>query len=94
VLIIAAVLVVAPIAWAFSTSLRTPAESFNNPPQWIPTNPDFSNYRAVFQQVPLWKFIGNSIFVTGLIVIGQIIPRQGGYAFAMVSSAAGALLFA
>ena len=95
ILTIAAILVVAPIAWAFSTSLRTPAESFNNPPQWIPTNPDFSNYKAVFQQVPLWRFIGNSIFVTGLIVIGQIITStMSGYAFAMVRFRGRGLLFA
>jgi multiple sugar transport system permease protein len=94
VLIIAAILVVAPIAWALSTSLRTPAESFNEPPQWIPTHPQFSNYKAVFQQVPLWKFIGNSIFVTGLIVVGQIITStMSGYAFAMVRFRGRGLLF-
>lgn len=85
VLTIAALVVVAPIWWALSTSLRTPATSYNEPPHWIPTNPDWSNYRAVFQQVPMWQFIGNSIFVTGLIVIGQIITStMSGYAFAMV----------
>jgi multiple sugar transport system permease protein len=85
VLTIAALLVIAPIWWALSTSLRTPATSYNEPPHWIPTNPDWSNYHAVFQQVPMWQFIGNSIFVTGLIVIGQIITStMSGYAFAMV----------
>jgi multiple sugar transport system permease protein len=85
VLTVAALLVIAPIWWALSTSLRTPATSYNEPPHWIPTNPDWSNYRAVFQQVPMWQFIGNSIFVTGLIVIGQIITStMSGYAFAMV----------
>lgn len=85
VLTIAALVVIAPIWWALSTSLRTPATSYNEPPHWIPTNPDWSNYRAVFQQVPMWQFIGNSVFVTGLIVIGQIITStMSGYAFAMV----------
>jgi multiple sugar transport system permease protein len=85
VLTVAALLVIAPIWWALSTSLRTPATSYNEPPHWIPTNPDWSNYRAVFQQVPMWQFIGNSVFVTGLIVVGQIITStMSGYAFAMV----------
>ncbi|TCO51279.1 multiple sugar transport system permease protein [Kribbella antiqua] len=85
VLIAAAVLVVAPIAWALATSLRTPATSFDQPPQWIPSDPVWSNYKAVFQQVPLAGFFVNSFLVTGLIVVGQLITStMSGYAFAMV----------
>lgn len=85
VLTIAAVLIVAPVLWALSTSLRTPAQAFNNPPQWIPTHPAWSNYRSVFSQVPMWKFIGNSFLITGLIVLAQIVAcTMSGYAFAMV----------
>ena len=85
VLAVAAVLVVAPLVWAVSTSLRTPATSFDLPPHWIPTHPVWSNYAAVFDQVPLAAFIGNSVVVTGLIVAGQIVTStMSGYAFAMV----------
>jgi multiple sugar transport system permease protein len=81
----AAVLVVAPIAWALATSLRTPATSFSEPPQWLPVHPDWSNYRAVFENVPLATFFLNSALVTGLIVLGQLITStMSGYAFAMV----------
>jgi multiple sugar transport system permease protein len=84
-LAVAAVIIVAPIAWALLTSLRTPATSFDEPPQWIPTDPIFSNYRAVFEQVPLATFFFNSFVVTGCIVIGQLITStMSGYAFAMV----------
>ncbi len=94
VLTVAGVLVVAPIAWALSTSLRTPAESFNNPPQWVPTSPEWSNYSAVFDQVPMWRFIFNSVFITGLIVVGQIITStMSGYAFAMVRFRGRGLVF-
>lgn len=95
VLTVFAVLIVAPVLWAISTSLRTPAESFNNPPQWIPTHPDWSNYSAVFEQVPMWTFIGNSFLITGLIVIAQIIAcTMSGYAFAMVRFRGRGLMFA
>ncbi len=95
VLTVFAVLTVAPVLWAISTSLRTPAQSFNNPPQWIPTHPDWSNYSAVFDQVPMWKFIGNSFLITGLIVIAQIIAcTMSGYAFAMVRFRGRGLTFA
>lgn len=94
ILCVAAVLVVAPIVWALSTSLRTPATSFDEPPHWIPTHPVGSNYRAVFDQVPLAQFILNSVLVTGLIVAGQIITStMSGYAFAMVRFRGRGVLF-
>jgi multiple sugar transport system permease protein len=85
VLTVTAVLVIAPLVWALATSLRTPATSFDQPPQWIPTHPIWSNYQAVFDKVPLTTFFLNSVVVTGLIVIGQLITStMSGYAFAMV----------
>ena len=78
-----AILVVAPIYWALVTSLRTPAQSFTNPPDWIPAHPMWSNYSAVFSSVPFWNFLGNSFLVTGFIVIGQMVTCcLSGYAFA------------
>ncbi|GIT81287.1 sugar ABC transporter permease [Leifsonia sp. LS1] len=85
-LILAAVFALGPLLWTLTTSLRTPAEAFTNPPQWIPTNPDFSNYAAVFNQIPIGQFFLNSVVVTVLIVVGQTITcTLSGYAFAMVS---------
>jgi multiple sugar transport system permease protein len=85
VLVVAALLVVSPVIWAISTSLRTPATSFVQPPTWFPLHPIWSNYRAVFRQVPLWTFFFNSVFVTGLIVVVQLITcTMSGYAFALV----------
>ena len=85
VLVVAALLVISPVVWAISTSLRTPATSFNNPPAWLSRHPVWSNYRAVFQQVPLFTFFINSVVVTGLIVVIQLITStMSGYAFALV----------
>jgi multiple sugar transport system permease protein len=84
-LIVIAAAFVLPILWTVSTSLRTPAESFNNPPSWIPLHPIWSNYSAVFEQVPLATFFLNSVIVTGLIVVLQLITStMSGYAFALV----------
>lgn len=86
VLAIAAVVALGPLLWTLTTSLRTPAEAFNNPPEWIPINPDFGNYAAVFSQIPIAQFFVNSVIVTVLIVVGQTITcTLSGYAFAMVS---------
>jgi len=86
VLAIAAVFALGPLLWTLTTSLRTPAASFNNPPQWLPVDWDFSNYSAVFHQLPLGTFFFNSVVVTLLIVVGQTITCSlSGYAFAMIS---------
>lgn len=95
VLVIAAMVALGPLLWTVTTSLRTPAEAFSNPPQWIPTNPDFSNYSAVFDRIPIGRFFVNSVIVTGLIVIGQTITcTLSGYAFAMVSFPGRSVIFA
>nr|WP_240981131.1 carbohydrate ABC transporter permease [Streptomyces sp. N502] len=75
--------------------MRTPATSFDNPPQWIPTDPVWSNYQAVFDKVPFTGFFLNSVIVTGLIVVGQLITStMSGYAFAMVRFRGNKALFA
>ncbi len=86
VLILAAMFALGPLLWTLTTSLRSPAQAFTNPPQWIPLNPDFSNYAEVFNQIPIGTFFVNSVIVTALIVVGQTITcTLSGYAFAMVS---------
>jgi multiple sugar transport system permease protein len=95
VLIIAAMVALGPLLWTVTTSLRTPAEAFSNPPQWIPLHPDFSNYSAVFDRIPIGRFFVNSVLVTGLIVVGQTITcTLSGYAFAMISFPGRSVIFA
>lgn len=82
----AAVLMLAPIAFAVATSLRSPMDSFTLPPRWIPLDPDWSNYRAVFTTIPFWTYIFNSVVVTSAIVLGQLATSAlAGYAFARLT---------
>ena len=95
VLIVAAMIALGPLLWTVTTSLRTPAEAFSNPPQWIPLHPDFSNYSAVFDRIPIGRFFVNSVLVTGLIVVGQTITcTLSGYAFAMITFPGRSVIFA
>lgn len=54
--ILAVMVALGPLLWTLTTSLRSPSEAFTNPPQWLPLRPDFSNYAAVFDQVPIGQF--------------------------------------
>lgn len=77
------VIMVGPIVWTISTSLRTPAQSFSLPPKWLPTDLALENYTQVFERIPFWRQIFNSFFVTVCTVLGQLITASlAGYAFA------------
>lgn len=93
-LVLFAVIVLAPFAWVLATSVRLPAESFSVPPEWIPTNPDWSNYRTVFEEIPFWHQILNSFTVSLSIVFGQLATASlAGYAFARLNFRFKGILF-
>ncbi|MFJ4783661.1 carbohydrate ABC transporter permease [Streptomyces sp. NPDC088794] len=82
-LTVCALLTLGPVIWTVSTSLRTPAQSFDLPPQIIPTHPTTAAYRGVFDQIDVWLLALNSTLVTALIAVGQMITAGlAGYAFA------------
>jgi multiple sugar transport system permease protein len=82
-LTVCALLTLGPVIWTVATSLRTPAQSFDLPPQIIPTHPTTAAYRGVFQQIDVWLLALNSTLVTALIAVGQMITAGlAGYAFA------------
>lgn len=82
-LTVCALLTLGPVVWTVSTSLRTPADSFNLPPQIVPAHPSTAAYRGVFDQIDVWLLALNSTLVTALIAVGQMITAGlAGYAFA------------
>ena len=88
------VIMVGPIVWTISTSLRTPAASFSLPPKWLPTDMALENYAEVFARIPFWRQIFNSFFVTLSTVIGQLITASlAGYAFARLEFPGRTVLF-
>jgi multiple sugar transport system permease protein len=78
-----ALLTLGPVLWTVATSLRTPSQSFDLPPQPIPTDPTGEAYRQVFDQIDVWLLALNSTLVTALVAGGQMITAGlAGYAFA------------
>ena len=94
VLIIFAIITLAPLAWAISTSLKPNAEVFGYPPQWIPENPRWSNYTDAWELAPFATFYWNSFYITTLIVAGQLFTSSlAGFAFARMRFPARDTLF-
>src|SRR5438128_10658291 len=75
-LFVASIIILAPVLWTVSTSLRTPAESFSVPPRWIPLRPAFTNYLEAFRRVPFAGYVANGFTVTGTIVLGQLVTAS------------------
>lgn len=93
-LIILAILTLMPFLWVVSTSLRTPAQSFTVPPEWIPVDMDFSNYTTVFTEIPFWNQLLNSFVITIAVVVGQLATASlAGYAFARLKFRGRTVLF-
>jgi len=58
-----------PLLWLVSTSLKSPAENiFQFPPQLLPSQPTFANYVRVWQTNPFGRYLFNSTAIALLTV--------------------------
>ncbi|KIL36538.1 sugar ABC transporter permease [Cohnella kolymensis] len=72
-MIITALLCLGPFLWLLSTSLKTNANVFAFPPQFIPRPISFNNYIKVFEFMPLWHHIYNTVLISGMGVALNLI---------------------
>mgnify|MGYP001210684205 CR=1 FL=1 len=82
-LLLFATFIIVPLLWMISASFRTPMDAFKWPPRIIPTTFDTRSYQIVFEKVNILKFLGNSIKVSVLGTLLQVLASaMGAYAFA------------
>ena len=76
------VLLVGPIIWQVSLAFKGKGDNiYAVPPYFIPKDFTWSNFAKVFQQVPVLHYAWNSLIVTAITVIGNvIISTTCGYA--------------
>jgi len=83
VLSLGGVIMIAPLLWTFSTSLKTKEAVFALPPQWIPDPLIWDNYVRVWTAAPLASGIWNSIIVSASVtILGTIASMLAAFAFA------------
>lgn len=70
-LIIGLALFLLPIAWMLSTALKTLGEVHSFPPKWIPFPIQWSNFAAVFKNVPFGHYVWNSVWYTAVTVVAM-----------------------
>ncbi len=72
-----------PFLWTLSSSLKPAGSGFKFPPEFLPKEFVWGNYPQVFVMIPFMNFFRNSLFVTGMSVLGELISASlVAYAFA------------
>jgi len=74
-----------PIMWIVSTSLRMPGESYDLPPDFLPTSFRWQNYRNVFMstRIDYPLFFLNSLKIALVVTAGQLFTcSMAGFAYA------------
>lgn len=83
VLVLGAVVMVAPLLWMFTTALKTEVEVFALPPVWIPDPPQWDTFTRMWSEAPILSGFKNSIIVAGTVtVVGSITSSLAAFALA------------
>jgi multiple sugar transport system permease protein len=83
-----------PLAWMVLSSLKTPAETMQVPPVWIPRTPSFEAYEKVAGVINLGRSMWNSFVIASVTTAGILLTSMmAGYAFAKYHFPAKSLLF-
>ncbi|EIK80008.1 binding-protein-dependent transport systems inner membrane component [Gardnerella vaginalis 55152] len=82
VLILMFLLLVGPFVWELSLSFKGRGDNvYAVPPYLIPKTPTLDNYRSVFKQVPVFRYIINTLIVAVISIAGNVIfSTMAGYA--------------
>jgi ABC-type glycerol-3-phosphate transport system permease component len=95
-LLLGALVVMFPIAWMISTSLKAPPQVKKFPPIWIPNPVVWENYinAVTIFPVPFWIFVRNSLFMSLSNVVGSVASNTiVAYAFARLRFRGSRVLF-
>jgi len=61
-----------PLFWMISTALKTRAQTWLFPPEWIPNPLIWENFPEVFTVVPFWLFIQNTLIIVLWNILGAV----------------------
>jgi ABC-type glycerol-3-phosphate transport system permease component len=74
---------VVPLVYMVSTSLKPDGTEYALPIQWIPDRFAWENYTAAFTAVPTLTFLKNTVVVTVVSLVGELLTSSlAAYAFA------------
>ena len=68
-----ALVFVFPFLVMLSTAFKEGGDICSAPPTFLPTTWTLDNFGDAFDQIPFWRYLANTLFVSGLSVIGTIL---------------------
>jgi ABC-type glycerol-3-phosphate transport system permease component len=73
-LIVGALIILFPIGWMVSTSLKTRFEAIQFPPTWVPLNPQWHNYRDALLNPtnPFPRYFYNTMFYSLSVMVAEM----------------------
>jgi len=85
-MIIAVATVLGPLLWQVSTALKSAGEStVGFPGTLLPQHPTFDNFVTAFSQIPLLRYIGNSVAISAMgMTTNLVLATLTGYALARI----------
>jgi ABC-type glycerol-3-phosphate transport system permease component len=89
------VIFILPFLWMLTTSLKTSRGVLTFPPQFFPTSFEWPNYPEGWSALPFNRFLLNTLLVTTLAVVGNLIScTLPAYAFARLRARGRPIMFA
>src|SRR5690348_6720207 len=67
------VVILFPLAWMISTSLKTRLEVLKFPPNWIPAVPQWQNYPQALTINPFGRYFYNSMFYACSVMLAELL---------------------
>jgi len=84
-----------PLFWMLITSLKTIGDIHKVPMTWIPSPVQWGNYKQIFEDAPMGRYLWNSVWYTLVAVTGTVLASSmASFAFARLKARGGSLLFA
>jgi len=78
-IVISALIVLPPVVWIVSTSLKTEADTIKFPPEWIPSPISFDNYIGLLTPTNIRFFVNSVIYAGGSIALALAICIPAAY---------------
>ncbi len=95
ILILVSMVLIAPLLWMLSTSLKPMTEIVQFPPTLIPESIQWDNYLHTVQAFPFFRYMQNTMFITAFVVAGNILSNSFiAYGFAKIDFPGKNILFA
>ncbi|RNI25274.1 carbohydrate ABC transporter permease [Flexivirga caeni] len=93
VIVVALILCLGPMLWTLLTSMRPANQALGGAPISF-SHLSFDSFQQAFKQVDMWLLILNSVLVTGLVTICQMLTAGlSGYVFARIPFRGRGVLF-